>query len=187
LHVTGNISGVIIKQALEDDSPYVRAWIIQFALEQAEEEPSPEALIKAIELAKTDPSPIVRLYLASAAQRLSLADRWQLISALASHAEDADDHNLPLLIWYALEPLAEQDPARTLAIAQTAKMPNLLSHTIRRIADISSEQAIALLVDELAKISSTQQQTTFLDAMAESLKGVRSLPMPVAWTATYGN
>ena len=28
-----------------------------------------------------------------------------------THAEDAADHNLPLLIWYGLIPLAESDPA----------------------------------------------------------------------------
>ena len=186
LHVTNNLSPDLIGYILTDESPYVRAWIIQLALEQAEAKPSKEAINKATELAKNDPSPIVRLYLASATQRLPLNDRWNLIAALSSHTEDADDHNLPHLIWYALEPLAEQDPARMLTLAQSAKTPNLFSHTVRRITDIGSEEAIALLVDQLTKVTSTQGQTTFLDAMAESLKGVRSLTMPTAWTSLYG-
>ena len=58
------------------------------------------------ELARTDPSPVVRLYLASALQRLPLENRWEILAGLVGHAEDAADHNLPLMYWYAAEPLA---------------------------------------------------------------------------------
>ena len=32
-----------------------------------------------------------------------------LAQALLSHAEDAEDHNLPLMVWYGIEPLATND------------------------------------------------------------------------------
>ena len=57
-------------------------------------------------MAKSDPSPVVRLYLASALQEIRLDERWEILAGLASHAEDAGDHNLPLMYWYAAEPLA---------------------------------------------------------------------------------
>ncbi len=55
---------------------------------------------------------MVRLYLASAMQRLPLEQRWDTLAALVSHGEDASDHNLPLMYWYAAEPLAAVDAAR---------------------------------------------------------------------------
>ena len=85
-------------------SQYVRGWTIQLATEerQAVGRTAGKTLAG---MAKDDPSPVVRLYLASARQRLPLADRWAILEALVGHAEDAADHNLPLMYWYAAEPL----------------------------------------------------------------------------------
>ena len=70
-----------------------------------------------------------------ACRRLPLASRWAILEALTSHAEDAADHNLPLMYWYAMEPLAEVDPPRALALALSAgeKIPILKEFMIRRI------------------------------------------------------
>ena len=83
--------------------PAIRAWTIQLATEQGP--PPAPILAKFAELARTDPSPMVRLYLASAMQRLPLEKRWDTLTALVGHGEDASDHNLPLMYWYAAEPL----------------------------------------------------------------------------------
>jgi hypothetical protein len=65
----------------------------------------------------------VRRSLASAAQGLTSEERWGLLASLLSHSEDATDHNLPHLYWYAMEPLAEVDAARALKLAADAKLP----------------------------------------------------------------
>src|SRR5204863_180932 len=44
----------------------------------------------------------VRLYLASAIQRVPQETAWELIDALAAHGEDRDDRNLPFLLWDGL-------------------------------------------------------------------------------------
>ena len=48
-------------------------------------------------MAREDRSAVVRLYLASALQRLNHAARWSVASELVMHAEDAADQNLPKL------------------------------------------------------------------------------------------
>src|SRR5262249_28093224 len=109
LHVTGGVTppptpkGPGGRRAPAPPRGAPRAWTIQLALEGGA---SRDLLRKLTSLAKEDPSPVVRLYLASAAQRLPLADRWELLGNLLAHAEDAADHNLPLMYWYAAEPLA---------------------------------------------------------------------------------
>ena len=65
-----------------------------------------------VDLAKNDPSPIVRLALASSCQQMGPNQRWDILSALTSHPEDANDHNLPCMYWYAAEPLAAVDAPR---------------------------------------------------------------------------
>ena len=54
--------------------------------------------------AHTSKSPVVRLYLASGIQRMAVDTRWDILAGLLSHSEDASDHNLPLMYWYAAEP-----------------------------------------------------------------------------------
>ena len=61
------------------------------------------------ELAKK--SPVVRLYLASAVQRLPVEQRADILAGLLSHSEDATDHNLPLMYWYGLESICAAQPA----------------------------------------------------------------------------
>ena len=70
---------------------------------------------------------MVRLYLAAALQRLSLEDRGPIARALLAHAEDADDPNLPYMLWFAVEPFAGADPAEPLALAAEARIPRVQS------------------------------------------------------------
>ncbi len=75
---------------------------------------SPAVLKRLTALAADDPSPVVRLYVSSALQRVPLAKRWEPLEGLLAHSEDVGDHNLPLMYWYAAEPLADEDPTRAL-------------------------------------------------------------------------
>ena len=56
-------------------------------------------------MAKAEGSALVRLYIASALQRVPAEKRWDAVTALFSRAEDSNDHNQPLMAWYAAEPL----------------------------------------------------------------------------------
>jgi hypothetical protein len=81
-----------------------------------------------IQLAGSDPSPTVRLYLASAIQRLSPQTAWALIEALALHSEDAGDRNLPLLLWQSLAERMPGNVARAFKLADTTKIPVLADY-----------------------------------------------------------
>ncbi|HEV8606990.1 MAG TPA: PVC-type heme-binding CxxCH protein [Tepidisphaeraceae bacterium] len=126
LHVT---DGPIDPALLDDENEYMRAWAIQLLMERGQLKPD-----KLLKMAEKDPSPLVRLYLASAAQRLDPADRWALAERLAMHDEDAADANLPLMYWYALEPLVPADPQRALTLAAKTKIPTLREFIARRVA-----------------------------------------------------
>jgi hypothetical protein len=92
-------------------------------------------------LAKDDESTAVRLYVAAAAQRIAPAERWEIVEGLATHAEDATDHNLPTMIWYAAEPLVLLDSARALKLATGSKIPRLRELITRRMVAGASGNA----------------------------------------------
>jgi putative membrane-bound dehydrogenase-like protein len=100
LHAIGACSNATARQAMSDKDESLRAWAVQLSAE--ERDASPPLLKEFVRLAQTDPSPTVRRYLASAAQRVPSKSAWQLIDALAQHGEDRDDRNIPYLIWAGL-------------------------------------------------------------------------------------
>ncbi|WP_231749432.1 PVC-type heme-binding CxxCH protein [Tautonia plasticadhaerens] len=185
LHGTGGLEDEHVKRGLVSDAASVRAWTIRLAMEDGEA--SDEHLAHFAGLAKSDPSPVVRLALASALQRMPAdsSASWAILEALTQHAEDADDHNIPLMLWYALEPKAAAEPGRALALASKSPIPRLLEFTVRRIGAIGTDEAIALLVDGLGSAEPSEAQATILGGVNEALKGRRQVAMPERWPAVF--
>ena len=131
LHVTGGQNKANLTSLLTHEDEYVRAWAVQFLCE--DRNPHDEALARFAGLAENDPSPVVRLYLASALQRIPFEERWGILSSLAMHEEDAEDNNIPRMLWFALEPMVPKHPEKALEVAVAGKIPQLLTHTTRRL------------------------------------------------------
>lgn len=117
---------------LDDEYEHVRAWAIRLELE--DRQASDEVLANLVTMAQQDPSPVVRLALASGLQRLPIRQRWKIAFGLATHAEDADDPNLPLMVWYGIEPGIAGDRQQATSLLTRAKMPQLRRFIARRIA-----------------------------------------------------
>jgi hypothetical protein len=88
-------------------------------------------------LAKEDKSPVVQLYLASATQRLPLDQRLPILEPLLARA-DASDQNLPLMLWYALEPVVGANGAAAASLLPKVQIPQLQEYIARRMASTAS-------------------------------------------------
>lgn len=126
----GGFTDYVAEKILKSEEEYIRAWTIQLACETP---PSDTLLKEFARMAREDQSPVVRLYLASALQRLPLAQRGEILEGLLAHAEDAKDHNLPLMYWYAAEPLAGQDVATAAKLLSKTKIPQVREYITRRM------------------------------------------------------
>lgn len=132
LQVTGGLDEKTALGFLDHKSPYVRAFTIQFLCEN--KNPSDAALQKFARLAKNDPSPVVRLYLASGLLRTPVEKRWEVLNGLLAHAEDANDHNLPLMYWFAAEGSVGSDTGRAVQLLSQTKIPHVREFIARRMA-----------------------------------------------------
>ena len=166
---------------LMDKEEYIRAWTIQLMLE--DNVASFAQLAKLQEMAKTDSSAVVRKYLASALQRLPLEQRWNIATALSTHAEDADDHNIPLLLWYGIEPLVPTNAEQAMQLALQTNIP-LLRRYIARRASVSND-TIGPVVATLNSDTSVETQKELLNEMLASFEGRVAIPMPTVWLPTY--
>ena len=181
LHTLDTISNATTVKLLGDKEEYVRAWAIQ--LHHKGKTVSSMVLKRMEELAADDPSPVVRLYLTSALQRLPNESRWGVATALAARAEDAEDPNLPLMLWYGVEPLVAEDPQRAIELAHNSQIPQLRRFIIRRAA--AQNETLPAVVSALGGSTNPEMQRLFLEEMMAAFEGRVGIPMPEAWKQTY--
>jgi len=180
LHAVGRLDEPRLLHLCTDPEPVVRGWAIQLATELRTV--SPALLGRFAALAATDPSPVVRLALCSALQRIPLADRWSICTPLVAHEEDASDHNLPLMNWYAIEPLVPADPARALDLAARSRIPTVSRFIARRVA--FEESGYEPLVDRLALADSAGRRW-MLEELVTALAARGRMAAPPAWQRGY--
>ncbi len=186
-HVTGGVEPEILHAMLSAGDEYLRAWAIQLAIPEVLPGTTPRPLStvaarKLRDLAASDDSPLVRLYIASALQRIPRQQRWDIAAALLGHGEDADDHNLPLMIWYGVEPLVPLDVRRAMTLAKQSRIPLVSRFIARRAA--AEPATLEQLVAEIPEVSPAQQRM-ILDEILEAFKGRVEIPMPDSWQAAY--
>ena len=132
LHAGGKLSEATGLKALKSASEYVRGWAVTLLCEG--QKPSQAVLDAMATLAKSDPSQLVRLRIASALQRVPIEQRWPILMELAAHAEDAKDQNLPLMIWYAAEPAVGASPDKAAEFLAACQIPKIQEYITRRMA-----------------------------------------------------
>ena len=178
LGATGQLTDSIGARLLASPHEHVRAWAIQLLLE--DRQPSQDIVRRLAALARKESSPLVRLYLASALQRMPISQRWTLATALVAHAVDKDDHNIPLVLWYGVEPLVVADPSRALGLAKASRIPLVKRYIYRRMAS-GKRPYLDLLCAELGAAADNRARVTILDGMLTALETRATAPMPSSW------
>ena len=109
----------------------------------------------------------MRLYLASALQRVPVDQRWDALTALFAHGEDAGDQNQPLMVWYAAEPVVPLDMPRALALAAGSQLPRLFTFTVQRISAVGTDDALRVLTDRLGRTTDQAQRLDLVDGITQ--------------------
>jgi putative membrane-bound dehydrogenase-like protein len=131
--------------------------------------------------ARTEANGLERLHLASALQRLPLEARWPIATALAQRAEDANDRQQPLMIWYGIEPAVAADPLKGVELIATAKHPTVRRLVARRITELIETHPAA--TDALVTLLTQNPEATpdILTGMSAALEGWSQAPKPKSW------
>ncbi|MGC1272348.1 MAG: PVC-type heme-binding CxxCH protein [Planctomycetaceae bacterium] len=183
LHATGGVDRQLLVEMLHTSSNEdVRAWAVRLLTDEI-----PVASDAAEVLARragAEESSFVRLHLASAMQRIEGEPRWKIAEALAMHGEDVDDHNLPLMIWYGLEPLVPTDVERSIRIAETTPIALLRRHVARRIASLGddSPESLPKLMELIGRLKTPADRGDVVAGIAAALRGARQLTPPAGWS-----
>ncbi len=180
LSVTGGCDERLLLRCLDSVNEDERAWGVRLLAE--EPSVSPDARAAFARMARDDDSGIVRLTLASTMQRLPEEARWPIAGNLAAHAEDAADHNLPLMIWYGIEPAVPGNPERAVALARDTQIPLLREFIARRlVAEVHRSQ---VAVGELLVLSASRDdkfRRDVLNGVTAGLEGLSRAEAPPDW------
>jgi putative membrane-bound dehydrogenase-like protein len=162
---------------LQDGSEDIRAWSIQLALEDHAAEHDLQQRL--VELARSESSWRVRLYLASALQRLPGAERWDLASALLAQGDNQFDPAIPSVLWYGVEPLVGLDPNRALALRDACQIPVIKQYLTRRFAQ--DPALVPVLVERLANTEDPAQAKALLAELHAARERLGRMPAPASW------
>jgi putative membrane-bound dehydrogenase-like protein len=204
MHENGGLPEKTLQGHLDHGDEHVRTWAIRLitenwpldaavgpvavepAMAAAVETQATALLDRLVMLATTDASGLVRLALASTLQRLPVPLRPRLATALVRRVEDADDHNLPLLVWYGLIPVADVDPTALADLGIACSWPTTRRLIARRLAgsiEESPEAVDRLLTGSLAAAPSDRAErlADTLSGLSQGLSGWRKARMPATW------
>lgn len=181
LYVTDGIDEPGLNALLHDPQEHVRVWAVRLLGDRGMIGAATAKRLAAA--AKKEESALVRLYLASAMQRMAYDDRWEVASALTFRRPTEHGRPLSLMIWYGIEPAVPEDSGRAVELAAASRMPLVRRHAARRLTYEIDEAPSA--IDALLKIASKGDaafQQDVLSGMNAALKGRLKAPTPAAWS-----
>jgi putative membrane-bound dehydrogenase-like protein len=183
LHVTGGTDDAFLSVQLSHENEHVRAWAVRLMCEDRDPPERVQPLFQ--RLAEQGNSALVRLHLCSALQRLPPSRRWELAAALAGRDEDQSDQNLPLMLWYALEPLVHENLERFVSFAIEAKIPLIRRHAARRAVSLPEAAGLQAVTRALLRTSSDEVRKDLLAGTLKGLEGRRDISAPNDWPEIY--
>jgi putative membrane-bound dehydrogenase-like protein len=183
LHVTNGLNEGILLNLMSTGTEFVRAWAVRLAAEDRELPENNRWL--QLGAVYNEQSAIVRRFYASAAGRLPLKDRMILLTPLAIRKEDANDPNIPQLLWYAAEPVVGGDRIIAGSLLIASEIPLLNRNIARRMAVGADHNKLADLLAVLEKTKSEHKATDILTGINMSLNSEKNLVAPKGWGELY--
>lgn len=197
LRLIDGMDDAALRERLDDSDEHLRVWAIRLLTDDWPLDTSVgrrparrEALrrggldFKFRAMSKLDESGLVRLALASVLRRMPIHERAELAAPLVARKEDADDHNLPLLVWYGLSSLDGENVAQLVELARQCEWPTTRRLITRRVAEEVETQPVELSwLLRKACDRSVDFQSDVLAGMSEAFVGWRKVSKPPAWDA----
>ncbi|HTU90483.1 MAG TPA: PVC-type heme-binding CxxCH protein [Gemmataceae bacterium] len=176
LYVSGGFDEAFAEKLLDHANEHVRGWTVRLLGD--DKQVSTGTCERLIELARREPSTVVRSQLACSCKRLPAADALPIVRELLRHSEDIDDPHIPLLLWWAVEDkaIAHRDRVLVLLDAPDAwRLPLvkrfLLERLSRRYLAEGGKADLETCACLLEKAPGAEERELLLRGMDMALEG----------------
>ena len=190
LHSIKGLEEFHLRLLLQGGDEHIRSWAVRLLTENREMSDLKRVILPKVAFNSLT-SPLVRRYLASALQRIPLADRWPTVEVLVAdpkraHLKDAEDQNLPLLYWYAIEPLVTSDFDRFVDLGSRANIPLIRHNIARRATEFENAAHLPRITAKLEQAGSEQRQDILHGILAglDDL-GIQDPEIAANWNVIY--
>jgi putative heme-binding domain-containing protein len=175
----------MLHEFLEDHDEHMRAWAVRFILEEGlKDETAPTWLRKCAR----DRSPLVRLHIASSLQRAGMKVRIGINYELTRDAGGLSDPYLPLMLWYAVEPIVERSPDIAHLVLDRNQLPTVRQLIARRWTELALKKDAWRLGSLLGVAGIARDNAIDRDVLAgiqDGLAGRKLVKMPFGWKEFY--
>ncbi len=141
---------------------------------------------KFVRLARTSPDPAVLLQLASTCQNVRREVALPVLQALAQRDDQANDPMIPLMIWFAYEPMVTTHRDETLGWLKSESPGHeivareLVPRVMRRLAATGKPDDLAACIEFAASANDARTRRAALDGLTTAFEGRRVQP-PAEW------
>jgi len=177
LHAVGGFTRQAALDAMKHPRPSIRMWAVRLSGD-AKQPVGSEIATKLAALARNEPNVQVRSQLASTAKRLPGDEALPVIFELAKRSEDAQDPQMPLLVWWALEDKAISHRQQIVATLRDPQLwsagllrHHLLPRLARRYASYLSPENQEALAALLRSAPNGDARSLVMQGLNEALKG----------------
>ena len=159
------------------------AWAVRLACDHKRASAAVESQL--VKLAQTDDSLQVRCQLACSARRLPAQPCLAITRQLLARAEDVDDPQQPLLLWWAIEDKADSSQVLQLfADVDVWDFPlvkrHLITRVMRRYAQEGTREALSRCVSLFKASPSAEHSRLLLDGFEQAYQGRSLQGIPLA-------
>jgi putative membrane-bound dehydrogenase-like protein len=183
LYVSGGLDDSVAQGLLEHPLAPVRRWTVRLLGDERRTNPSLHATL--VQMATTDPDPLVRSQLAASCQRWGAKDALPIVARLLRRDEDRDDTQIPLMLWWAVELQLRNDRdavVSMIAAAEAQTAPIVLRTVLPRVAQVLASRAtpadFAACARLLAAAPGDAQTSAIAAGMEKGLEGRRLTEVP---------
>lgn len=202
LAAAGELTPALLEKWLLDSDEDILSWAIRLASPSSVAsiplsslaQPSArrpdaiaEGLYPKVARLKSSDSPKVRLALASVCQDIPPRQAMPILTSLLQHAEDASDHNLPLMLWWATSRCIELDPLSASVLLNASKLESVTRWVVRQWTEMAMEsdasQTPVQLQALLQGVAETKSVSTvaLLDEVLKAMEKKRTIAAPSDW------
>jgi len=174
-----DMAGLAASSVIKPNAGFVheRAWRVRLGANQT----SKTDWSSYAGFARDEKSLVVRREIASALQRMPLQYRKDIAKALFTHKDDAKDQNIPLLVWYGIEPLVGQDSSASLELAQACQWEQVTGFIYRRMA--ATEEGRSALLSAIVSMKDAAQRENALQWVTLNARSGAALQAPQDWSS----
>ncbi|QEH33769.1 hypothetical protein OJF2_22980 [Aquisphaera giovannonii] len=188
LYLCGGLDPAESARALDHADPYVRLWAVRLLGDA--NRVGPDVAARLATMARGEPNAEVRSQLACTSRRLPAAQGLPVVANLLARDEDANDVQIPLLLWWAIEARCGADREAVLALFRGPELwsrpivrKQILVRLMQRFAAAGSQKDLRTCAQLLEAAPDQGSRTLLLQGFEIATKGRSLATMPDELTA----